>query len=174
MSLFRYTYYDTPDGKDLIKKLFYTNKQVSIIGFGLATSEIILISKPYGYLNTAYRYGQLMGPMFAATSTFCLVTHVATNIRGKDDMVNYAIGGFSTGILTGLIVNQKLFGFWLAVSLACIGAAKKHSKLNNYEFYPTYPKVRKPVHGDFRTPYKNWTLYESRPKGWIAAEERAE
>jgi hypothetical protein len=55
MSLFRYSYYDTPDGKDLVKKLFYTNKQVSIIGFGLATSEIILVSKPFGYMNTAYR-----------------------------------------------------------------------------------------------------------------------
>lgn len=112
-----------------------------------------------------------MGPMYAAATTFCLVTHVATNVREKDDMVNYAIAGFSTGILTGLLVNQKLHGFWLGVVCAGIGAAKKHSKLNDYEFYPTYPKVRKPVHGDFRTPYKNWTLYETRPKGWIAAEE---
>ncbi|KAF0772238.1 NADH dehydrogenase [Aphis craccivora] len=172
MSIFKYSYYDTPDGHDLVKKLFYTNKKVSIIGFGLASTEIILVSKPFGYLNTVYRYGQLMGPMLAATTTFCIVTHVSTNLRGKDDMLNYAIGGFSTGILTGILVKQKFLGFWMAVSMACIGAAKKHSKLNNYEFYPTFPNVRKPIYGDFRTPYNDWTLFEPRQKGWVAAEER--
>lgn len=55
MSIFRYTYYDSPDGKNLVKKLFYTNKHVTIIGFGLATTEIMMHSKPVGYLNTARR-----------------------------------------------------------------------------------------------------------------------
>ncbi|VVC24731.1 Hypothetical protein CINCED_3A002063 [Cinara cedri] len=174
MPLIKYTYYDTPDGHDLVKKLIYTNKQVSIIGFGLATSEIILISKPFGYLNTLYRYSQLMTPMFAATSTFCIVTHLATNIRGKDDEKNYAIGGFCAGAIVGPIIKNNVIGFVAAVTCAVIGIIKKNSKVHNYELLPTFPESRKAIHGDFRSVYRNWTLYEQRPKGWIAAEDRKE
>lgn len=172
MSLFKYCYYDSPDGKDLVKKLFYTNKMVTLFGFGLSASEIILVSKPIGYLNTAYRLGQLMVPMYAATSTFCIVNHIATHVRGKDDEYNYAISGFCAGALYGTLYKQKLIGMWIGVTCSIIGAAKKNSKLENYEFHPGFPEVRQSVHGDFRTPYRNWTLYDERPKGWIAAEER--
>lgn len=119
-----------------------------------------------------FRLGQLMGPMYAATSTFCIVTHLATHVRGKDDELNYAIGGFCAGSLVGQLVKQNLLGMWLGVACAIIGATKKNSKLNNYEFYPSFPKFRKSVHGDFKTPYNNWTWYDERPKGWVAAEER--
>lgn len=115
-----------------------------------------------------------MGPMYAATSSFCISTYIATQIRGKDDMTNYAIGGFTAGVLTGILIKQKLLGMWLGIGCALIGMTKKHSKMNNYEFLPTFPLFRKSVYGDFRTPYKNWTLYDLRPKGWIAAEERKE
>lgn len=115
-----------------------------------------------------------MGPMYAAATTFCVASYITQSLRGKDDEMNYVIGGFTTGTLTGFIIKRKLLGFWTGVALALIGAAKKHSKLNDYEFYPTYSKVRPQVHGDFRTPYKNWTLYDQRPKGWVAAEARNE
>lgn len=114
-----------------------------------------------------------MGPMYAAATTFCAVTYVSTKLREKDDELNYAIGGFSSGILTGMLMKKNVFGCWLGISFAIMGAVKKHSKINNYEFFPI-EKIRKPVHGDFNTPYRNWTLYEQRPKGWIAVEERKE
>lgn len=113
-----------------------------------------------------------MGPMYAAATTFCVVSYTAQRFREKDDEKNYAIAGFTTGALTGLIIKRRLLGFWMGVAFAVIGAAKKHSKLNDYEFYPTYSRVRPQVHGDFRTPYRNWTVYDERPKGWVAAEER--
>lgn len=119
-----------------------------------------------------FRFGQLMGPMYAATSTFCIMTHIATNVRGKDDEYNYAIGGFCAGALYGVLYKQKFFGMWLGIACSIIGAVKKNSKLENYVFHPSFPEVRQSVYGDFRTPYKNWTLYDERPKGWIAAEER--
>lgn len=115
-----------------------------------------------------------MTPMFAATSTFCIATHLATNIRGKDDELNYAIGGFCAGAIVGPIIRQNLVGFLAGITCAIIGAAKKNSKLENYQMLPPFPEVRKSVHGDFRSVYRNWTLYEQRPKGWIAAEERKE
>lgn len=174
MSLFRYSYYDSPEGKDLFKKLFFTNKYVSIVGFGLAASEIILVSKPIGYLNTLHRFGQLMTPMIAATSAFCIVAHTSYKIRGKDDLINYTIGGYAAGSLFGVLIKQNLIGMWLGVVCAVIGATKKHSMLNGYQIFPAFPKHRQPVHGNFRTPYRNWSLYEKRPKGWIAAEERME
>lgn len=115
-----------------------------------------------------------MGPLYAVSSTFCLVTYVATKIRGKDDESNYAIGGFAAGAVMGPLVKNNLIGMWLGVGCAIAGAVKKHSKLNNYEFFPIDHRSSRPVYGDFRTPYKNWSLYDARPKGWIAAEERKE
>jgi len=110
--------------------------------------------------------------MIAATSTFCIAAHVSYKIRGKDDEINYAIGGYAAGALFGALIKHNLIGMWLGVACALIGTAKKHSLLNGYQIYPPFPKHRKPVHGNFRTPYNNWSLYEERPKGWIAAEER--
>lgn len=115
-----------------------------------------------------------MFPMYAATSTFCIVTHLATHVRGKDDELNYAISGFASGALTGVLLKRNLAGFWLGIACAMIGAVKKFSKTEGFEFLPTFPENRQSVHGDFRTPYRHWTLYESRPKGWLAAEERQE
>lgn len=203
-SLFKYTYYDSPDGHDLIKKLLYTNKHVSVIGFGLATSEIILISKPFGYMNTLYRwaiiifvlrscaclllaliplfffvfrfrrYGQLMLPAYAAATTFCIVTHASTRVRGKDDELNYAIGGFCAGAIIGPLIKHNMVGFLAGVFCAVAGAVKKNTRLNNVKLIPPFHDVRRSVHGDFRSVYRNWTLYEQRPKGWIMAEERKE
>lgn len=114
-----------------------------------------------------------MGPMYVATSAFCIATYVSTNVRGKDDKLNYVIGGFTAGSLTGIIIKRNLLAFWLGIACATIGFVKKDSKLENYEFYPI-KYMGKSLHGDFRTPYRNWTLYDARPKGWIAAEERKE
>lgn len=115
-----------------------------------------------------------MGPLFAVTSTFCVTTHLVTRARGKDDETNYAIGGFVAGALMGPLMKQYLLGVWIGVGCAIVGAVKKNSKMNDWEWYPVTLPHRKPVHGDFRTPYRNWTLYDTRPKGWKALEERAE
>lgn len=115
-----------------------------------------------------------MGPMYATITTFCVATHIATNIRNKDDETNYAFGGFCAGVMYGVLIKQKLFGLWAGLGCALFGAIKKNSKLNNWEFYPEDLKFAKPVHGDFRTPYANFTLYDQRPRGWIAAEQRQE
>lgn len=117
-----------------------------------------------------------MVPMYAATTAFCTVSYAAQHMRNKDDSLNYAIGGFASGLVVGPIVKNKLLGFWLGVSFAIIGAIKKQAKVDDYEFFPTsFTMTTRPqVHGDFRTPYRNWTLYDARPKGWVAAEERKE
>lgn len=114
-----------------------------------------------------------MSPMYIAASSFCAVTYVSTKLREKDDEMNYAIGGFTTGVLTGAILKKNMFGMWMGVSFAIIGAVKKYAKLNDIEFFPVSLN-RKSIHGDFYTPYRNWTIYDQRPKGWIAAEERKE
>lgn len=115
-----------------------------------------------------------MGPLYAVTTTFCLVTYISTRVRGKDDETNYALGGFAAGALMGPFLKQNLIGAWLAIGCAVVGAVKKNSKLNGWEFYPQPTTIRKSIHGDFRTPYRNWTVYDPRPKGWTALEQRAE
>lgn len=115
-----------------------------------------------------------MGPMYIATSTFCLVTYVSTRLRGKDDEMNYALAGFTAGVLMGPFLKQNLLGAWLGITCAIIGAVKKNSKLNGWEFYPEPKLIRKSVYGDFRTPYRNWTLYDERPKEWKGLEQRIE
>jgi len=112
--------------------------------------------------------------MIVGSSTFCIAAHIAYKVRGKDDELNYAIGGYAAGTIFGAVIKRNLMGMWLGIACAIIGASKKHSMLNGYQIFPDIPQFRKSVHGNFRTPYQNWSWYEARPKGWIAAEERAE
>lgn len=148
--------------------------QVTSQTIGDCVTKLYTITTVLYYLTTICRLGQLMTPMIAATSTFCIASHVSYKIREKDDEMNYAIGGFSAGTLYGILMNNKSIGLWLGIGCAIIGVAKKHSMLNGYEIFPAFPKHRIPVYGNFRTPYRNWTLYDMRPKGWVAAEERKE
>lgn len=44
--MLKYKYYDSPEGQDLIKKLFVTGKYATVAGLGWSSIDVLLYSKP--------------------------------------------------------------------------------------------------------------------------------
>lgn len=101
MSLLKSQYYDSPEGTDAFGKIVATNKYAVLGGLAWGTIDVLMISKPKGYLPILARYAYNVGPMMGMASAFTLGTLVATNVRGKDDRLNYFIGGACAGGVYG-------------------------------------------------------------------------
>jgi len=78
-------YYNKPDGQDASGKMLATNKYALLSGLGWSTIEVLMVSKPQGYLPTLGRYIYFTVPFMGMASAFTMVTYTATNMRGKDD-----------------------------------------------------------------------------------------
>merc|ERR1712189_67380 len=92
-----YKYYDTPEGQDCFLKMGYLTKNAAIFGVFAGVQDILLVSHPKGYAQTAGRFLYYPVPFSAMASTFAATSCVANSIRGKDDHLNYIIGGLSSG-----------------------------------------------------------------------------
>lgn len=90
----------------LYNKTIELNKYVS--GLVASTYDVMMASKTQGYLPTITRYIKLTLPCLAAGATFATVACVSTNLRGKDDKINYFLGGGAAGAIFG-IAGKYLF-----------------------------------------------------------------
>lgn len=86
-------YYDQPEGKDLSGKMIATNKAALTGGLIWSIYDVVLFSKPQGYLPTIGRIASITGPFMGIATAFTLGTYTATNVRGKDD--TYASNAFA-------------------------------------------------------------------------------
>lgn len=68
----------------------------------VSTYDVMFITNPQGYLPTLARYIRSTVPCLAAGATFAAVTCASTSLRGKDDKINYFIGGASAGGVFGV------------------------------------------------------------------------
>lgn len=70
-------------------------------GLAIATYDVVLYSKPKGIPNIVGRYGFHVGPMMGMATAFTTVSYAANRFRGKDDAVNYVLGGIAAGGVVG-------------------------------------------------------------------------
>lgn len=101
MSLWKANYYENPEGTDAFGKICATNKYAILTGFAWGTVDVLMVTKPKGYLPIMARYAYNVGPMMGMASAFTLGTFAATNLRKKDDRWNYVIGGICAGGVYG-------------------------------------------------------------------------
>lgn len=97
-----YHYHDTPDGEDILKKLWFVLKPAALVALGLGTCDVMLYSKPKGYMATLGRYAYLSMPVFGMTTVFVLASNMLRNARGKDDIWNWAGAGAAAGSVLGI------------------------------------------------------------------------
>lgn len=83
--LFTQSYYDDPEGVNLIGKLVATNKMVLPPTLIWAWCDVTLMNKTSGLANMAGRFAYWGAPVVAAASLFTVTTFAATRIRNKDD-----------------------------------------------------------------------------------------
>ncbi|XP_054738426.1 NADH dehydrogenase [ubiquinone] 1 alpha subcomplex subunit 11 [Anastrepha obliqua] len=136
MSFLKSQYYDYPEGQDAFGKIVATNKYAASVGLAWSTCDVLMLSKPQGYLPTLGRFAYNTGPMMGMATAFTLATLVSTNVRGKDDKLNYFIGGVAAGAVYGAWRRNHVAGLVAGFFFGIAGAVKKLSKQEGWEFFP--------------------------------------
>ncbi|CAH2089132.1 unnamed protein product [Euphydryas editha] len=149
-----YKYYDTPEGQDIFKKVFVTSKYAAVAGLGVATYDILMYSHPKGIFNTAYRYAFFLGPMVGMATAFTVTANAAQNIRGKNDVWNYFLGGAMSGAIFGAWYKSVPVGIPMAIVLGAVGMIKKTAIDNGWTLVPELTTANKSI----RSVKHDWTL----------------
>lgn len=89
--------------------------------------DILLVSHPKGYAQTAGRFLYYTVPFSAMAATFAATSCVANSIRGKDDHLNYIIGGLSSGSIYGVWQKSLHSGVKAGIILSLAACLKKWS-----------------------------------------------
>lgn len=149
-----YKYYDTPEGQDIYKKVFVTSKYAAITGLGVATFDVLMYSHPKGIFNTVNRYAFFMGPMVGMAAAFTVTANAAQNIREKNDVWNYFLGGVASGAVFGAWNKTVAGAVPMALVLGAIGMLKKTAIDNDWVLVPEVTTAHKSI----RSVNHDWTM----------------
>ncbi|XP_058458426.1 uncharacterized protein LOC131435004 [Malaya genurostris] len=163
MSILTTKYYDNPEGSDLFGKMVATNKYALATGLGWSSIEIIMVSKPKGVLPSLARYVYFTGPFMGMASAFTVGAYTANRLRGKDDIMNYVVGGFASGGVYGAWRRSVVAGLVSGLIFSIAGAVKKMSIDEGWEFFP---EVTKHAYGSLNPKRYDFTLTQERERGW--------
>uniref|UniRef100_G3CJT7 NADH dehydrogenase [ubiquinone] 1 alpha subcomplex subunit 11 n=1 Tax=Dipetalogaster maximus TaxID=72496 RepID=G3CJT7_DIPMA len=112
-----YHYYDTPEGQDCDKKLWYVTKNSAMYGMFASAIDILMYSHPKGYLPTLGRFAYITFPFMGMGAAFVVTTCMATNMRKKDDVWNYFLGGTAVGAVMGAWKRSLRIGTYGSLAL---------------------------------------------------------
>lgn len=163
-----YSYFDTPDGEDCLKKLYFCSKNAAILGLFASTMDVLHYSHPKGYGAMIGRYAYTTLPITAMGAAFAAATCTAANIRKKDDKGNFAIGGLAAGAIWGAWKKSYKFGIYGGFALAGFAVILKDSYQNDWPILNTDPK---------RVPYtpfwirQDWSIVEDPGRTWKRGDE---
>ena len=88
-------------------------------------TDILLLSHPKGYVQTAGRFAHYMLPMAGMAATFAGAVCIATSVRGKDDRLNYVLGALSSAGIYGAARRSANAGLSAALFLGTAAYIKK-------------------------------------------------
>lgn len=89
--------------------------------------DILLVSHPKGYAQTAGRFLYYTVPFSAMAATFVATSCAANSLRGKNDYWNYIIGGVSSGSIYGVWQKSLNSGIKAGIVLSLVACMKKWS-----------------------------------------------
>ncbi|XP_055707964.1 uncharacterized protein LOC129804573 [Phlebotomus papatasi] len=161
-------FYEYPDGKDAAGKMMVANAYALIGGLVISTYDVVMISKPVGFGNILAKYMYNTGPLMGMASAFTMGTYAATNLRGKDDTINYAIGGALAGGVYGAWRKSPVSGSCAAIVLAFAGVVKKLSLQEGWRFIPE-PKNH--AYQSLFLGRHDRTFFKDTEKGWTTGKE---
>ncbi|KAL1140199.1 hypothetical protein AAG570_000131 [Ranatra chinensis] len=127
-----YKYYDTPEGEDCFKKLWYVTKYAGVYSVLGASIDVLLYSHPKGYAATLGRYVYLISPALGVAAAFATTVCTATNVRHKDDKWNYLLGGLASGAVVGAWRKNIKVGVFASLALGLAAVLKKDSVENGW------------------------------------------
>ncbi|XP_028032326.1 NADH dehydrogenase [ubiquinone] 1 alpha subcomplex subunit 11 [Bombyx mandarina] len=162
--LLNYKYYDTPEGQDIFMKTFVTSKYAAVAGLAGASFDVLMFSHPKGFVNTIGRMGYIVGPLVGMAVAFTFTTNVAQNIRGKNDKLNYFLGGATSGFVFSAWMKKGIIAVPAAVVLGAIAVVKKTGIDEGWIFFPDAAQSTKTI----KSVKHDWTLLKDieELKGW--------
>jgi len=142
-----YKYYDTPEGENCFNKTFYTAKWSAVVGAvyayydGIANRHLVP-----GWTKTGFfirGMGKIVpfavcGAFFGAST--CLFYSFR---RNQQDYLPYVASAAGTGLVWGAVTRNPVQGGAAALVFAFVAWNKKHSRLNNYRYFPDPALVAK-------------------------------
>ncbi|XP_030037310.2 NADH dehydrogenase [ubiquinone] 1 alpha subcomplex subunit 11 [Manduca sexta] len=155
--LLNYKYYDTPEGHDIYKKTFVTSKYAFLTGLAAGSADVLMYSRPKGFVNTAGRMFYIIGPLVGMATAFTVTTNVAQNYRGKNDKLNYFMGGAAAGCVFSAWMKTGAVALPAALVLGTAAVVKKMAIDSGTEFFPTVAHATKTI----KSVKHDWTITEN-------------
>lgn len=118
MSLAKLQYYDKPEGQDAFGKMVATNRYALLVGLTVSTYDVLMRTKPSGYMAAIGRFGFITGPCVGMASAFTMTTLAANKLRGKDDTLNYVAGALASASVFGACQRSAVSGGLAAVAFS--------------------------------------------------------
>uniref|UniRef100_A0A1B0AF86 NADH dehydrogenase [ubiquinone] 1 alpha subcomplex subunit 11 n=1 Tax=Glossina pallidipes TaxID=7398 RepID=A0A1B0AF86_GLOPL len=165
MTLLKVGYYDKPEGEDFFGKMLASNTYAAIFGLTWSTYDVLMYSRTKGYLPTLGRFAYNTGPMIGMASAFTLTVYGLTNLREKDDRLNYFLGGMAAGAVYGAWRRNHVTGLTMGLFFGLAAMVKKLSKIEGWEFFPDVPYRQQMGAKD-----NDYTLMKGPPKNWTTGE----
>ncbi|CAL4129700.1 unnamed protein product [Meganyctiphanes norvegica] len=129
-------YSDAPDGEQCFQKMLICGKNAGLVGVIASTYDLLMVTKPQGYVPAIGCYIRGTIPLAAAGLTFATVSCMATNLRHKDDKFNYFLGGASAGGIIGVAKKSFRLGIPVAFLLGISAIIFKDSLDSKWELLP--------------------------------------
>ncbi|XP_022837623.1 NADH dehydrogenase [ubiquinone] 1 alpha subcomplex subunit 11 [Spodoptera litura] len=152
--LLKYEYYDTPEGQDIFMKTFAISKYAALAGTALASMDVLMYSHPKGFAATAGRFAWFLGPMVGMAAGFAVTANTVQNIRGKNDKLNYFLGGVVSGSIFTAWMRAGVIAVPAAVILGAAAVVKKTSIEEGWSFFPSVPHATQSA----RSVKYDWTM----------------
>lgn len=152
--LVKYKYYDTPEGQDIFFKTFAASKYAAMAGLALGSLDVLMYSHPQGFASTAGRLAWYIGPMVGMAAGFVVTTNAMQNIRGKNDKLNYFMGGAVAGSILSAWQRAPIIAVPAAVILGLAGIVKKTSVDEGWSFFPEMEAATQSI----RSLRYDWTM----------------
>ncbi|KAK0168866.1 hypothetical protein PV327_002630 [Microctonus hyperodae] len=149
-------YYDSPEGKNPWEKIWGLTKYAIPTGIFFSTADAVLITQARNALEAANVLGYWMVPLIGLSTAFTSVTYIATNLRGKDDKLNYACGVLACGPVLHAWKRSTEFTFWGMGILMAAALLKKDAIESGYEILPKTSFIHGNYEYDFSMVSEEW------------------
>jgi len=172
MSLFKAQYYDKPEGEDYAGKMIATNRMTLAAAVLCATTDVVMVSHPKGFLPTVSRFMYWMGPAVGMASAFTTAAYVSQKLRGgTNDKINYVVGSCAAAGVFGAWRRNVVTGFTMCIFFSIAGCMKKLSFEEGWEFFPKSEYDKGRVTMGTNVARYDFTLSADPGKGWTTGKE---
>merc|ERR1712198_114864 len=131
-------YSDHPDGEQCFEKMLICAKNAGLFGVVVSTYDLLMITKPQGYVPAIGCYIRGTVPFATAGITFAAVACMSTKLRKKDDHLNYFLAGASAGGIFGVARKSFRVGVPTGFLLGIASIYFKDSIDNKWSFFPSF------------------------------------